>query len=59
MRNGRDAFVVFPNRDPAPTVIAALARACVLLKAGHLAEAAKWTAIAASRSEAQAPSETV
>jgi hypothetical protein len=58
MRSAREAFVVFPNCDPAPTVIAALARACVLLQAGRLAEAAKWAAIAASRSEAQAPSET-
>jgi hypothetical protein len=58
MRNAREAFVVIPNCDPAPTVIAALARACALLKAGRLAEAAKWAAVAASRGEAEALSET-
>jgi hypothetical protein len=59
MHKTRDVFEVLPNCDPARAVAAALARACVLLRAGHLAEAAKWTAIAASRSEAESLGETV
>lgn len=58
MEKGRDIFVLIPNRDPPLSVVAALARACVLLKAGNLADAAKWTAVAASRSEAETLSET-
>ena len=43
-----------PESDSTKSAVAALARACELLEAGDLADAAKWAAIAASLGEAEA-----
>jgi hypothetical protein len=42
-----------PDSDSSKSAVTALARACELLEAGDLADAAKWAAIAASLGEAE------
>jgi hypothetical protein len=44
--------------EPSKSAVAALARACELLKAGDLADAAKWAAIAASLGEDEIQAQT-
>ena len=50
--------ILLPIRGRPESVLAALARAYASLEAGHLAEAAKWAAIAAGLSETEALAKT-
>ena len=52
------AAVLSADFDPAKSVVSALAHACELLKAGDLADAAKWAAIAAGLGEVEKLRET-
>ncbi|HEY4274160.1 MAG TPA: hypothetical protein VGM68_01655 [Rhizomicrobium sp.] len=51
-------IAVLPLRDYPRSVVAALARACDLLEAGQLADAARWAAVAAGLSEVEAMAQT-
>jgi hypothetical protein len=58
MRDLQPSIFELPIRDQPRSAMAALARACALLEAGQLADAAKWAAIAAGLGEAEASTET-
>jgi hypothetical protein len=53
MQKAGHSVFPLPDRDARQSTPAALARACHWLRAGNLAEAAKWAAIAASLGEAE------
>jgi hypothetical protein len=59
MKNANSrAAVTSADFDSSKSVLAALARACELLEAGDLADAAKWAAIAAGLGEGETLAET-